>query len=124
MGHELLNAAGSRSVKRAHKKEILSAIVNVCAQAADMQKENFAAICGKYGRNHVLRVCCDLVVVSDGSDIPLAIWDYATAKSSQYPAIDAALAALISQKEITRLFRNCIVREERIDGKTIVHRRK
>ena len=102
--------------------DVFHRIVEICA-SDKKQAERFSLLCGKYGEDTVIRLCCDLVVLSSGEGIPLPIWDYATQHCSRTPSISLDWKRQITEKELTELFRNCIV-TERTDGKTFFVRKK
>lgn len=102
---------------------VLHFIVELRVYSKKEQAERFSLLCGKYGEDTVIRLCCDLVVLSSGEGIPLPIWDYATQHCSRTPSISLDWKRQITEKELTELFRNCII-TEKTDGKTCFVRKK
>ena len=102
--------------------DVFHRLIEICASEKE-QAERFSLLCGKYGEDTVIRLCCDLVVLSSGEGIPLPIWDYATQHCSRTPSISLDWKRQITEKELTGLFRNCIV-TEKTDGKTCFVRKK
>ena len=127
MGHEILTATrvhGGRRINQSNKiREIHARIADIRDLTEEAQKARFSVICEKYGRRLVLRACCDLIVLSSGEDIPLPIWDFASQRCSRTPSLDPAIGERITEKQMTKLFRNCIVKEK-WDGARIIARQK
>ncbi len=130
MGHALSmsKTISEQSSKRFHgciqeKEEVLHRIAALHDLSEKEQKERFSLLCCKYGQKAVIRLCCDLVVLSSGEEIPLPIWDFATQYCSRTPSIPLETKRQITEKELTRIFRNCII-TEKTDGKTFFARKK
>lgn len=128
MGHEVLAAArvrGGRRINQSNKiREIHAGIGDILDLTEEAQKTRFSVICEKYGRLLVLRACCDLIVLSSGEDIPLPIWDFASQRCSRTPSLDPAIKERITEKQMTKLFRNCIVKEKRDGVRIITHQKR